>query len=211
LDSGPGPGDVERVRQMGLDKYIDLQLNPERIPDAVANDKINDLKVLSMTTAELYEKYPSRANCCGSFRSETIYRRSWPQRVKARSEGPGAVQGATPSAGAPDMKNDFRDEGRFEGVRGSKRKPEAGRYFKNGKDDEYRKAIRDYYIQNNLQQPQKIVQELQASRILMAVYSERQLQEEMVDFWSNHSISLLERAQIGGCWYLTTGIRFVLT
>ena len=28
--------------------------------------------------------------------------------------------------------------------------------------------------------------ELQASRILRAVYSERQLQEVMVDFWTNH-------------------------
>ena len=35
-------------------------------------------------------------------------------------------------------------------------------------------------------QPQRIVGELQASRILRAVYSERQLQEVMVDFWTNH-------------------------
>src|SRR6267143_6870458 len=35
-------------------------------------------------------------------------------------------------------------------------------------------------------QPQRIVGELQASRILRAVYSERQLNEVMVDFWTNH-------------------------
>ena len=34
--------------------------------------------------------------------------------------------------------------------------------------------------------PQRIMAELQASRILRAVYSERQLQEVMVDFWTNH-------------------------
>jgi uncharacterized protein (DUF1800 family) len=55
-----------------------------------------------------------------------------------------------------------------------------------GKNDEYRKALRDYYVQNNLRLPQAMTQELVASRILRAVYSERQLQEEMVDFWSNH-------------------------
>jgi len=37
-----------------------------------------------------------------------------------------------------------------------------------------------------LQRPQRIIAELQASRILRAVYSERQLQEVMVDFWTNH-------------------------
>ena len=31
---GPRAGDVERVRAMGLDRYVDQQLHPERIPDA---------------------------------------------------------------------------------------------------------------------------------------------------------------------------------
>ncbi|HET6893522.1 MAG TPA: DUF1800 domain-containing protein, partial [Pyrinomonadaceae bacterium] len=44
----------------------------------------------------------------------------------------------------------------------------------------------EYYIQNGLQRPQQITAELQASRILRAVYSERQLQEVLVDFWTNH-------------------------
>src|SRR6185295_4531568 len=47
-------------------------------------------------------------------------------------------------------------------------------------------ALREYYMQNGLQLPQRITAELQASRILRAVYSERQLQEVMVDFWTNH-------------------------
>ena len=48
------------------------------------------------------------------------------------------------------------------------------------------KVIEEYYRENGLQQPQRIIAELQASRILRAVYSERQLQEVMVDFWTNH-------------------------
>ncbi|MEP6570912.1 MAG: DUF1800 domain-containing protein, partial [Acidobacteriota bacterium] len=50
----------------------------------------------------------------------------------------------------------------------------------------YRQALREYYQQNGLQLPQRISVELQSSRILRAVYSERQLQEVMVDFWTNH-------------------------
>jgi uncharacterized protein (DUF1800 family) len=39
---------------------------------------------------------------------------------------------------------------------------------------------------NMLQRPQLLLQELQANKILRAVYSERQLQEVMTDFWFNH-------------------------
>src|SRR5258705_10218950 len=58
LGFGVRPGDVERVRQMGVEKYVEQQLQPERIPDTVADSKVRDFSSLSMSTAELYEKYP---------------------------------------------------------------------------------------------------------------------------------------------------------
>src|SRR4026208_1465618 len=58
LGFGARPGDVEAVKAMGLENYINQQLNPEKIADTVAENKLKDLTVLSMTTAELYEKYP---------------------------------------------------------------------------------------------------------------------------------------------------------
>src|SRR5918912_152547 len=58
LGFGARPGDVERIKAMGLENYINQQLNPEKIADTVAENKVKDLTVLNMTTAELYEKYP---------------------------------------------------------------------------------------------------------------------------------------------------------
>ena len=58
LGFGAKPGDVERVRAVGLDAYINQQLNPEKIDDAIADNKVKDLVALKMSTAELYEKYP---------------------------------------------------------------------------------------------------------------------------------------------------------
>ena len=58
LGFGARPGDLERVRAMGLENYINQQLSPEKISDAVSEAKVKDLAVLKMTTAELYEKYP---------------------------------------------------------------------------------------------------------------------------------------------------------
>ena len=58
LGFGARPGDVERVKAIGVDNYINQQLNPEKISDTVAENKVQDLTVLSMSTAELYEKFP---------------------------------------------------------------------------------------------------------------------------------------------------------
>ncbi len=41
LTFGPRPGDVARVRAIGLDNWIDLQLHPDKINDNVMNDFVN--------------------------------------------------------------------------------------------------------------------------------------------------------------------------
>ena len=39
LGFGARPGDVERVKAMGLESYIEQQLNPEKISDAAGRNK----------------------------------------------------------------------------------------------------------------------------------------------------------------------------
>src|SRR6266511_2849188 len=58
LGYGPRPGDIERVKRIGLDKYIDQQLHPETINDAAIEARLTGLDSLRMTTAEISEKYP---------------------------------------------------------------------------------------------------------------------------------------------------------
>jgi uncharacterized protein (DUF1800 family) len=140
LGFGARPGDVERVKAMGLENYINQQLNPEKISDTVAENKVKDLAVLNMTTAELYDKYPQPGQLL--------------RQLQARGMLPKEM------------------------AEGNDKNPRE--------NPEYRKVIQDYYKEKGLEQPQRIVAELQASRILRAVYSERQLQEVMVDFWTNH-------------------------
>jgi uncharacterized protein (DUF1800 family) len=55
---GPRPGDVERVKRMGVDKYVDLQLHPERIDDPTIEAKLTNYPSLKMSLAEVQEKYP---------------------------------------------------------------------------------------------------------------------------------------------------------
>jgi uncharacterized protein (DUF1800 family) len=140
LGFGPRPGDVARVKAVGLENYINQQLHPEKIADTITENKVRDLTVLNMTTAELYEKYPQPGQLL--------------RQLQARGVMPSETTAETPG-------NPLQNE-------------------------KYREVLQKYYRENGLQQPQRIIAELQASRILRAVYSERQLHEVMVDFWTNH-------------------------
>src|SRR5262245_11549707 len=50
---GPRDGDVERIKAMGLEKYIDRQLHPDRIPDPAMASRLDGLKSISMSTREI--------------------------------------------------------------------------------------------------------------------------------------------------------------
>src|SRR5205823_14277424 len=60
LGFGARPGDVERVKAMGVDKYIEQQLSPEKIDDSAAEARLQNLETLRMTTAELYRSEERR-------------------------------------------------------------------------------------------------------------------------------------------------------
>src|SRR6266550_734468 len=58
LGFGARPDDLQRVKRIGLEQYINQQLLPEKINDEVAEAKLKNLSTLNMSTAELYEKFP---------------------------------------------------------------------------------------------------------------------------------------------------------
>src|SRR5690242_9033169 len=58
LAYGPRPGDVERVRQMGLAKWIEQQLNPNSVDDKAVEARLQDYPTLRMSTAKLIAEYP---------------------------------------------------------------------------------------------------------------------------------------------------------
>lgn len=60
LTFGPRPGDVDRVMSMGLDKWIDQQLHPDKIDDSALDARLNGFRTLNMNAKALEEKYPSQ-------------------------------------------------------------------------------------------------------------------------------------------------------
>lgn len=187
LGFGARPGDIERVKTIGLEQYINQQLAPEKINDDAAAAKVKNLATLNMSTAELYEKYPQP----GQLLRQLERRGDLPAGLAAARDNRAQAQAAAPATigdaktGNASAMNAQPDSAtRMEMDAAAANNPAAnGNPMDNQK---YRQALREYYMQNGLQLPQRITAELQASRILRAVYSERQLQEVMVDFWTNH-------------------------
>ena len=59
LGYGPRPGDMERVKQMGLAKWIELQLNPKSIDDSAVEARLNIYPTLKMSNSQLMAEYPN--------------------------------------------------------------------------------------------------------------------------------------------------------
>jgi len=148
---GPRPGDVEKVKRIGIDKYIEQQLHPEKIDDSALQAKLTGLESLGMSIGQILDKYPP------------------PQEI-ARQLGfrPGKGQKAAPPATSPVQAG---------GQEGEESKDQQR---------EQRQKVLAYYAQHGLRPPNELIQELQAQKIIRAVFSERQLQEVMADFWFNH-------------------------
>jgi len=192
LGFGARPGDLERLKAMGVENYISQQLFPDKIDDATAETKLQNLETLRMSTAQLYEKYPQP----GQLLRQLQRRGDLPADLAAaRDNRAKGGANATPNAGAPKTgdANSPRGSGEMQGPGMEKTNEAAKNNTAPANTDanpmnnaEYRRAVMEYFKENNLRPAQFMTGELQMSRILRAVYSERQLQEVMVDFWTNH-------------------------
>ncbi|MDQ3697301.1 MAG: DUF1800 domain-containing protein [Gemmatimonadota bacterium] len=58
LTFGARPGDAERVRVMGVDRWIAEQLRPERIDDGATERWLARFPTLALSTSDLYRQYP---------------------------------------------------------------------------------------------------------------------------------------------------------
>src|SRR6476646_9444529 len=56
LTFGPRPGDVDQVRRTGIDKWIDLQLHPDRIAEnPVLEQRMRSLGTIQLATWQIIE------------------------------------------------------------------------------------------------------------------------------------------------------------
>ncbi|HXC33094.1 MAG TPA: DUF1800 domain-containing protein [Verrucomicrobiae bacterium] len=191
LGFGPRPGDLELVKQMGLQNWIEEQLNPNSINDVGLEDRLQRFPTLKMTSAKLLEEFPE-PQMAARRQGITVeqYRQQQQQMMReAMAQGQGNAQGdmqpANQSQGAQsDMQSaDALRMPSFDAVDDNLNpNPPKGKGQGKGQG-----AIGSRMVNyEQIRLPQRIVAELSMAKMTRAIYSERQLNEMMVDFWYNH-------------------------
>lgn len=163
-------GDVEKVKQIGIQKYIEQQLNPSAINDSAVEAKLGKFDVLKMSNDELFAKYPNGGAVLMAVAQNNGLKRQDLQGIR-KNQNADAPKNADQMTGEQ-MNNQTVEKKQNDLSEADRQK--------------YQQEVAALYKEYNLGRPQQITQQLNASRILRAVYSEKQLQEEMVDFWTNH-------------------------
>jgi uncharacterized protein (DUF1800 family) len=172
LGFGARPGEVERIKTIGVEKYIEQQLNPGSIDDSVAENKVKGLDVFGLTTAEIFARYPN------------------PGALLRQLEG---------GRNAQTNNADKRD---------AQPPPQDPNALTAQQQRERRQKLAELYMKYDLRPAGQILPQIVANRVLRAVYSERQLQEVMVDFWQNHFNVFAGKAAVR--WYIPSYERDVL-
>jgi uncharacterized protein (DUF1800 family) len=246
LTFGPRPGEVDRVAAMGVDKWIDLQLNPNKIDDSNLDARLAPFRTLRMDTREIVENFPPqpviKAVMDGrqQMPSDPVKRAVYEAQIErlqekrerkqeaaantppaaantsgeqSNGEQPASSTGVdNPSASKPttqDEPGDKRREDRLyadlkaqellelppdqrmkhvlemppeeQRALSASLKGPKGDQFLEGMDPKQKEALKA------LSNPEQVVgDELMQAKLLRAIYSERQLDEVMTDFWFNH-------------------------
>ena len=182
LTFGARPGDFERVKTMGVEAFINEQLDPDSIDAGAVIARLKKLPTLGMATPVIIEQYtPAKPSAVPS-----------PAPVKAP---------ANTIAQAPNLlaqNSEKTEAGKMPGQTDMRMEPKK-------EEASMTPAITDSMKPPEMMKPaepqdksvaakptpppksgQMVVTELQRAKLLRAVYSDRQLYEMMVDFWENH-------------------------
>lgn len=185
LAYGPRPGDVERVRQMGLAKWIDQQLNPNSIDDKSVEARLAALPSLHLNTTTLIAEYPQPKQAAKL--AAATQDANW-QQPQSRSDRAAAViaqdaranSDAMPasqsSASSIDTPSPMKQESVNVATPGA-----AQRGALSTDPNAVPRPIAD-----DSKRPARVVEELAMAKATRAIYSDRQLQQVMDDFWFNH-------------------------
>ncbi|MGB7281283.1 MAG: DUF1800 domain-containing protein [Candidatus Acidiferrum sp.] len=222
LAYGPRPGDVERIRQMGLAKWIDQQLNPSSIDDRALDARLEDFPTLKMSAANLEEDYPrpKQVEKQASKRAQAQLEQDDQRRsdaaaaIVSRDMMPGASSTAPASTetnqAAPAAQADSADANapspmKEEPAQENPVAQNTGKRRQNrgGDANDFARAFGE-----NSNRPQRVIAELAMAKVTRAIYSERQLQQVMDDFWFNHFNVYARKGE--DLWYLTSYERDVI-
>jgi len=215
LTFGHRPGEVEEVKAMGLDTWITQQLHPAAIDDTAMEKRLEQFPAMRLSEEDLTRKYPPgsvirqvengkmsvplfNATERAIYENQVVTDRKKQEEDKAKAKNPPVVSNAPPPVVPPVLSAE--EIAKLLSLAPGPRMAKllslpAGEYgpLRHQLSPAQRTALDDGMSPEQhetliaLDNPRQVVQnELLQSRVLRAVYSQRQLQEVMTDFWLNH-------------------------
>jgi len=212
LAYGPRPGDIERVRQMGLAKWIDLQLNPKALDDSAMEARLSPYPTLRMSTAQLLAEYPNPKQAANQAAKQAGVTKEDATQQALQKDADAGVNAMLQDMSASDSPMKGEAGGSVSAasadtpspMKMNPATPGAGRKDSLGVDpNAVPRALAD-----DSNKPQRVVQDLAMAKVTRAIYSERQLQQVMDDFWFNHFNVYAGKGE--DKWYLTAYEREVI-
>jgi uncharacterized protein (DUF1800 family) len=212
---GPRPGDLQRMRELGLNGWFQQQMNPSKIDDSALEARLANYPAMNLPLEKLMELYPNRDMVRKSLNggvgvpsgaaAKAIYadqqaRYKEQQKVKkdggkADSEAEKPVLKLSPAnvlALPPDKRFKALCKLTLPELRELRREmtPDQRTALVAGLTPQQREALAAF------NGPEGVVaaEDVQV-KLLRDVYTERQLQEVMVDFWLNHFNVYIKKSQ----------------
>ncbi|HXS95971.1 MAG TPA: DUF1800 domain-containing protein [Candidatus Limnocylindrales bacterium] len=228
LTFGPRPGDAEQVRAIGLKQWIDQQLHPERIAEnPVLLEKLKLLDTLNLSSAELVRNYPTPQMIKQMVSGQMPFPND-PQkrmlieklvaRYEKRQQAGGDAAALPPGAPAPEELRQVLTQDEIRSLRAGtpQERVQAFEALPADKQIDVISALPQGVrqalfvaappeLRRKLELaggPAQVIQrDLTEAKLLRAVYSNRQLEEVLDDFWFNHFNVFLDK---GADRYLVT-------
>ena len=212
LTFGPRPDDFAQVKKLGLKKWIDIQLHPDRIAEnPILETKLAPLDTLRMTPLELPWRYPPpqliKAMVDGKIpypkdpetrmmidravqRLKNKQGKDGDERPTLENAGLTGDQQRALRRGTPHEKlkvfDDLLDEQKDEVLEAMPQGSRIGLF-----------SVAPPDLRRRIQKaggPQFVItQDLMEAKLLRAIYSNRQLEEVLTDFWYNHFNVFLDK------------------
>ncbi len=203
LTFGQRPGDAEAARKLGLKKWMELQLHPERIrEDPLLEKRLRPLETLRLSPLEIWQQYPQQQHILAVLNGKPALPDD--PNLRAAAQRYAGYYKLADTGLEPLVKlEDLLTEAQIRILKTGK--PEQKRTILENipeeKLDEFLVALGPQ-LRGRLQgaaplairrrmlilgsPPQVIAFDLVSAKLGRAIYSRRQLEELLVDFWYNH-------------------------
>jgi uncharacterized protein (DUF1800 family) len=210
LAYGPRPRDVERIKQLGLAKWIDQQLNPNSVDDRAVESRLEALPSLRLATVKLIQEYPQLKQAAKQagvtpqdFKKDQAQSKFGTPATMIEHDS----QRDSDSASSSSKSNTNADTDTSSPMKQATANVTTPGAAQRGALSVDPNAV-PRAIADDSKRPQRVIEELAMAKMTRAIYSDRQLQQVMDDFWFNHFNVFAGKGEVR--YYLTSYERDVI-